>query len=68
MIEAKETALESLQVQKVYELIRSPGPCITLFLPPTGQVNRETLRARLSRAKYKRLSANSRPVKFRRLP
>ena len=34
MTEAKVLALESLQVEKIHELIRSPGPCITLLLPP----------------------------------
>ena len=33
MTEAKVLALESLQLEKIHELIRSSGPCITLLLP-----------------------------------
>ena len=34
MTEAKVLALESLQLEEIHELIRSPGPCVTLLLPP----------------------------------
>ncbi len=34
MMEAKVSALESLQLEKIHELVRSPGPCVTLLLPP----------------------------------
>ena len=34
MIEAKVSDLETLQLEKIHELIRSPGPCVTLLLPP----------------------------------
>jgi hypothetical protein len=34
MIEAKVSDLESLQLEKIHELVRSPGPCVTLLLPP----------------------------------
>jgi len=34
MIEAKASALESLRLENLQELLRSPGPCITVLLPP----------------------------------
>lgn len=34
MTETKVFTLESLTFEKIHELIRSPGPCVTLLLPP----------------------------------
>ena len=34
MLEAKISALESLRLEAVREILRSPGPCLTLLLPP----------------------------------
>lgn len=34
MIEVKVPALESLQLKGIQEFLRSPGPCITILLPP----------------------------------